>query len=59
MQFYLVFLYGAGYGIRRGYGSYSFMPIPYSLALIWFLGTVVETTVGGLLLGWIVKGESE
>jgi len=55
----LLFLYGAGYGISMGYGSYSFMPIPYSLALIWFLGTVVELTIGGVLLGLIVKEESE
>jgi len=52
-------IYGAGYGISMGYGSYSFMPIPYSLALVWFLGTVVELTIGGILLGLIVKGESE
>jgi hypothetical protein len=40
-----------------GYGTYSVMPIPYSLALGWFWGTVVETTLAGVLLGLIVKEE--
>jgi hypothetical protein len=38
-----------------GYGSYSVMPIPYKMAFIWFFGSVVETTSGGLLLGLIIK----
>lgn len=42
-----------------GYGTYSFMPIPYLLALGWFLGTVVETTVAGALVGWIIKEEEK
>jgi hypothetical protein len=49
------FLYGIGAGISMGYGTYAVMPIPYALALSWFLGTLFETTLGGLLLGWIVK----
>ena len=39
-----------------GYGSYSYMPISQSLALSWFLGTVVEFVAGGLLVGWILSG---
>jgi len=31
------------------------MPIPYAIALGWFLGTVVEALVAGVLLGAIVK----
>ena len=38
-----------------GFGSYSVMPIPESLAAAWFLGTVVKSAVGGLLIGGIVK----
>jgi len=38
-----------------GLGTYSVMPVPVFLALVWFVGSVVETTVGGLLVGWIVK----
>lgn len=48
-------LYGIAVGVGMGYGSYSTMPIPYSMALTWFLGTVVECILGGLLLGAILK----
>jgi hypothetical protein len=48
-------LFGIGTGVAMGYGTYSVMPIPYSMALTWFLGTVVEATVAGALAGVIVK----
>jgi hypothetical protein len=48
-------IFGIGAGISMGYGSYSVMPITYLTALGWFLGTLVETTVGGILLGLLVK----
>ena len=48
-------LYGIAVGVGMGYGSYSMMPIPYSMALTWFLGTVIESILGGLLLGAIIK----
>jgi hypothetical protein len=48
-------LYGIAVGVGMGYGSYSMMPIPYSMALTWFLGTVIEAVLGGLLLGAIIK----
>jgi len=51
--------YGLTTGISMGYGTYSFMPIPYLLALGWFLGTVLETVVAGALLGWIIKEEEK
>jgi hypothetical protein len=38
-----------------GYGTYSMMPIPYCMALTWFLGTVIKAVLGGLLLGAIIK----
>ena len=44
-------------GIGMGYGTYSYMPIPYHLALYWFLGTLARMLVAGLLVGLIVKGE--
>jgi hypothetical protein len=37
-----------------GYGTYSVMPIPYSMALTWFLGAVVEAALAGLLVGKII-----
>lgn len=47
-------VYGLGLGISFGYGSYSAMPIPYYMAFTWFLGTVVETVVAGLIVGLII-----
>jgi hypothetical protein len=26
----------------HGYGTYSVMPIPYHMALVWFLGSLIE-----------------
>ncbi len=48
-------IFGVATGIGMGYGTYSVMPIPYSMALVWFLGSVVEFTIGGLVAGLIVK----
>jgi hypothetical protein len=48
-------LVGFGGGVSMGYGSYSAMPVPYVMALVWFLGTWVEFTVAGLLAGLIIK----
>ena len=48
-------LFGVGVGAGMGYGTYAVMPIPYSMALTWFLGTVVEAAVGGLLVGLIMN----
>ena len=48
-------LFGLAMGISMGHGSYCYMPIPYSLAFSWFAATVVEITIGGLLVGLIVK----
>jgi len=51
--------YGLATGIGMGYGTYSFMPIPYLLALGWFLATVVQAVVAGALVGWIIKEEEK
>lgn len=48
-------IFGIGVGISMGYGTYSVQPIMYSTALGWFLGTVVEMSIGGLLTGLIIK----
>ena len=47
--------FGVGAGVSMGYGSYSVMPIPYHMAFTWFLGSVIESAVGGLILGAIIK----
>lgn len=48
-------VFGIGSGISMGYGTYSVMPIPYSMAFVWFAGAVAEFTLGGLVAGLIVK----
>jgi hypothetical protein len=48
-------LYGIGVGVGMGYGTYSIMPIPYYMALTWFLSAVAEATLGGLLLGMMLR----
>lgn len=50
-------LFGLGVGASMGYGSYAVMPISYQMALTWFLGSVVEAAVGGVILGAIVRQE--
>jgi L-cystine uptake protein TcyP (sodium:dicarboxylate symporter family) len=50
-------LYGIATGVSMGYGTYSVQPIPYHMALIWFLGSAVRATVAGLWLGLFVKDE--
>ena len=51
-------VWGFGGGVMMGYGSYAAMPVPYVMALAWFLGTWVEFTVAGLLAGLIIKPTS-
>lgn len=48
-------IFGIAEGFPMGFGTYSFMPIPMFLAAAWFVGTLVETIVGGAIVGAIVK----
>ena len=48
-------LFGLGAGISMGLGSYSVMPIPYDMALVWFLGSLAQGAAGGLLAGLIIR----
>ena len=48
-------LFGIGTGASMGYGSFSVMPLPCLMAHAWFLGSLVEATVAGLLVGLIIK----
>lgn len=50
-------LFGLAAGISMGFGSYSYMPIPLSLASSWFAGTLLEAIVAGAIVGAIVKPE--
>ena len=51
--FFFGLLYGLGAGISMGYGTYSYMPIPYHMAFTWFLGTVVKFSLAGMIVGGI------
>jgi len=42
-------------GFSMGFGTYTTMPITFTIAITWFLGTLAEYTAGGWLVGLIVK----
>lgn len=48
-------LFGLATGISMGFGSYTYMPIPLTLAWIWFLGSLTEAVVAGAIVGAIIK----
>lgn len=48
-------LFGLATGISMGFGSYSFMPIPLTLAWSWFFGSLIEAMVAGAIVGGIIK----
>ena len=48
-------LVGISAGISMGYGFYAFSPIPYHMAATWFLVSVGEGIIAGLILGFIAK----
>ena len=52
-------LYGISVGSGMGFGTYAVIPIPGSLAWAWFIGTVVEAIVAGVLVALIVRAPSE
>ena len=48
-------LFGLAMGISMGFGSYSYMPIPLTLAWSWFFGTWIEAIAAGVIVGAIIK----
>jgi len=50
--------FGIATGVSMGYGSYSVMPIPYHMAFTWFLGSVIEMAIGGMIVGAIINEKS-
>jgi hypothetical protein len=48
-------LFGITVGVPMGFGTYSVMPIPFSMAATWCLGSIAEYVLGGIIVGWIVK----
>ena len=49
------FWFGVGAGLSMGFGSYSVMPLPFHMALTWFLSTVVQGLVAGMIVGLVLK----
>jgi len=47
--------FGLAMGVSMGYGTYSVMPIPYSMAATWFWGSIAQGALGGVALGCILK----
>lgn len=48
-------LFGLATGISMGFGSYSYMPIPLTLAWSWFFGTWIEVIAAGAIVGAIIQ----
>ncbi|MBI5325218.1 MAG: hypothetical protein HZB41_08110 [Ignavibacteriae bacterium] len=47
--------YGFVSGVGMGYGTYAMIQIPYSLAISWFIGSIVMYCIAGWLTGLIIK----
>jgi Na+/H+ antiporter NhaA len=52
-------LLGLAVGVPMGFGSYSYMPIPLALAWSWFLGSWIEATIAGAIVGAMMKPEGQ
>lgn len=48
-------LFGVATGFPMGFGTYSVMPVPFFLAIVWFLGALLEMVVGGAIVGAVIK----
>lgn len=51
-------IFGIATSVSMGFGSYCYMPIPLSLAFSWFIGSLIEIFLAGLIVGLIVKTEA-
>ncbi len=52
-------VFGVATGVSMGFGSYSYMPISLGLAFSWFIASIVEITVAGSIVGFLVKSYEE
>jgi len=48
-------IFGLATGSSMGFGSYSYMPIPLTLACSWFIGSWIEAIVAGAIIGAVVR----
>ena len=51
-------LFGLITGVSMGFGTYSMMPIPLYMAIVWLIGSIVEMAAGGVIAGANIKQES-
>jgi len=47
--------FGIIFGVSMGLGSYAYMPVPFTLAMAWLFGSLVECAVAGWLVGAIIR----
>lgn len=48
-------IFGVATGVSMGFGIYCVMPVPSILAIVWCVGSVVESALAGWLVGCIVR----
>lgn len=48
-------LYGLAAGVSMGLGSYCYTPISIGLALMWFVGTLIQMVIAGAIVGTAIK----
>lgn len=50
---------GLAMGMSMGFGSYCYMPVGLGLAFSWFIASLVELTVAGVIVGSLIKSPEE
>lgn len=45
-------------GTSMGIGSYCYMPIPIGLAFSWFIASLVELSLAGVIVGYMVSSRA-
>ena len=48
-------IFGLTTGVSMGFGTYTYMPIPGSLAWSWFLASFIEALAAGAIVGAIMR----
>ncbi len=51
-------LFGLAVGVSMGFGTYSVMPVPLYMAIVWLVGSIVEMALGGIIVGAMIPEES-
>jgi hypothetical protein len=46
---------GLLFSTPMGFSMYAMMPIPFSVALCWFLGAMAEFLIAGLTVAWLFR----